>query len=83
MCKIGFITRVRAGDRAPTTMIWEELNSPDDMENLVKYEDRYLFIKKWKVMVGSKKDNPAWLYMSLDLNRMSDEKHKLLKRGQK
>ena len=32
-------------------------------------------------MVGSKKDNPAWLYLGLDLNRMSDEQHKLLKRA--
>ena len=32
-------------------------------------------------MVGSKKDNPAWLYLGFDLNRMSDEQHKLLKRA--
>ena len=31
-------------------------------------------------MVGSKKDNPAWMYLGLDCGRMSDEQHKLLKR---
>lgn len=82
-CKIGFITRIGSGDKAFKTMIREELGSLDDKENLVKYEDRYLFIKKRKVMVGSKKDNPAWLYLGLDLNRMSDEQHKLLKRARK
>ena len=55
----------------------------DIKENLVQYEDRYLFIKKKPIMVGSKKDNPAWLYLGLDLARMSDEQHKLLKRARK
>ena len=82
-CRIGFITRIGSGDKAFKTMIREELGSLDDKENLVKYEDRYLFIKKKKVMVGSKKENPAWLYLGLDLNRMSDEQHKLLRRARK
>jgi len=81
--RIGFITRIGSGDKAFKTMIREELGSLDDKENLVKYEDRYLFIKKKKVMVGSKKENPAWLYLGLDLNRMSDEQHKLLRRARK
>lgn len=34
-------------------------------------------------MVGSRKDNPAWLYLGLDLACMSDEQHKLLKRVRK
>ena len=40
-------------------MIGEELGSLDYKENLVRYEDRYLFIKKEKVMAISRKDNPA------------------------
>lgn len=31
-------------------------------------------------MVGNAKDNPAWMYLELDCNRMSDEQHRLLKR---
>ena len=82
-CKIGFITRVGSGDTIFKDMVREELGSLDNKENLVRYKDRYLFIKKKKVMVGSKKDNPAWMYLGLDLNRMSDEQHKLLKRAGK
>ena len=82
-CKIGFITRIGSGDDAFKAMIKEEMGTLDIKENLVQYEDRYLFIKKKPIMVGSKKDNPAWLYLGLDLARMSDEQHKLLKRARK
>ena len=82
-CKIGFITRIGSGDEAFKSMIKDELGSLDVKENLVQYEDRYLFIKKKQIMVGSNKDNPAWLYLGLDLARMSDEQHKLLKRARK
>lgn len=82
-CKIGFITRIGADDTAFKTMVSEGFGSLDAKENLIKYEDRYLFIKKKQVMVGSKKENPAWLYLGLDLARMSDEQHKLLKRARK
>lgn len=82
-CKIGFITRIGSGDKAFKTMVRDELGSLDEKENLIKYEDRYLFIKKSQVMVGSRKDNPAWLYLGLDLGRMSDEQHKLLRRAKR
>ena len=82
-CKIGFITRIGSGDKAFKDMIRNELGTLDTKENLVQYEDRYLFIKKKPVMVGNNKDNPAWLYLGLDLARMSDEQHKLLKRARK
>ena len=82
-CKIGFITRIGSDDDAFKSMIKEEMGNLDAKENLVQYEDRYLFIKKKSIMVGSRKDNPAWLYLGLDLARMSDEQHKLLKRARK
>ncbi len=80
-CKIGFITRIGSSDKTFKNMIRDELGTLDAKENLVQYEDRYLFIRKKPVMVGSNKDNPAWLYLGLDLARMSDEQHKLLKRA--
>ena len=82
-CKIGFITRIGSGDEAFKSMIRNEMGTLDAKENLVQFEDQYLFIKKKPIMVGSKKDNPAWLYLGLDLARMSDEQHKLLKRARK
>lgn len=82
-CRIGFITRVASKDKTYKQMIREELATLDCEENLIQYEDRFLFIKKREVRVGSHKDQPAWMYLGLDCNRMSDEQHKLLKRAVK
>ena len=83
VCKIDFITRIKSGDKNFQTMISEEFSTLEQRENFVKYEDRYIFIKKRQIMVGSKKDNPAWMYLGLDCGRLSDEQHKLLKRARK
>lgn len=82
-CKIGFITRIGSGDKTFKELISKELSSIESKENFVKYEDRYLFIIKRPVMVGSNRDNPAWMYLGLDCSRMSDEQHKLLKRAKR
>ena len=83
VCKIGFITRVKADDKNFKSMVRNEMATLDQKENFVKYEDRFLFVKKKPVMVGAKADNPAWLYLGLDCARLSDEQHKLLKRANK
>ena len=82
-CKIGYITRIGSGDKTFKDLVSEELPGIDSKENFVKYEDRYLFIKKREVMVGSNKDNPAWMYLGLDCGRMTDEQHKLLNRAKR
>lgn len=82
-CKIDFITRIKSGDKNFQTMISEEFSTLERKENFVKYEDRYVFIKKRQVMVGSGKNNPAWMYLGLDCGRLSDEQHKLMKRASK
>ncbi len=78
-CKIGFITRIGSNDRTFKEMIRGELATIVSRENFVKYEDCYLFIKKKKILAGSHKNHPAWMYLGLDCSRMSDEQHKLLK----
>lgn len=82
-CKIGFITRIGSGDKTFKDLINKELPGIESKENFVKYEDRYLFIIKRPVTVGSNNDNPAWMYLGLDCSRMSDEQHKLLKRAKR
>ena len=82
-CRIGFITRIGSGDKAFRELVKKELPGIESKENFIKYEDRYLFIIKRPVMVGSAKDNPAWMYLGLDCARMSDEQHKLLKRARR
>lgn len=82
-CKIGFILRVGAHDNTFKKLVSEELAGIDTKENFVKYEDRYLFIIKRPVMVGSNKDNPAWMYLGVDCARVSDEQRKLFKRAKR
>lgn len=82
-CRIGFITRIGSGDKTFKALVGKELANIETKENFVKYEDRYLFIIKRPVMVGSNKDNPAWMYLGLDCGRMSDEQHRLLKRAKR
>lgn len=65
-CKIDFITRIKSGDKNFQTMVSEEFSTLEQKENFVKYGDRYIFIKKRQVLVGSKKNNPAWMYLGLD-----------------
>lgn len=80
-CKIGFITRIGSGDKTFKELVSRELPGIERKENFVKYEDRYLFIIKRPAMVGSNKDNPAWMYLGLDCSRMSDEQRRLIKRA--
>lgn len=82
-CTIGFITRVRSSDKRFKKMIEDELPTLDDKENLIQYKDRYVFLKKAPVMTGSNGDNPAWLYLGMDIARGSDEVRKLMKRAVK
>jgi len=80
-CKIDFITRVGANDKTVKSLVKEVLPSIESKENFIKYQDRYLFIVKRKIMVGTAQNNPANLYIGLDFSRMSDELHKLIKRA--
>lgn len=80
---MGYITRVKSNDGNLKSMIEKELPTLDRKENFVKYCDRYLFIKKQKVSVGSRKDQPAWLYLGMDLERLNDEQRKFFKKASK
>lgn len=82
-CKIGFITRVSERDPRLAQMIKEELPTMESRENFVAYKDRYVFMKKKKVMCGTNNDNPAWMYLGLDCSRVCDEQRKLMKRAKK
>ena len=82
-CKIGYIVRADSNDKRLLKMVEEEMASMNNRENFVQYQDRYLFIKKRQVFVGSNEDMPAWLYLGIDMNRMTDERHKLFDRASK
>jgi hypothetical protein len=82
-CRIGFLTRVKANDPNLKRMISDELAALESRENFVNFDDRYLFIKKKQVMVGSHGENPAFLYLGLDCSRLNDEQRKLFKKAKK
>ena len=80
---MSYITRVKSNDGNLKSMIEKELPTMDSRENFMKYCDRYLFIKEQKVNVDSRKDQPAWLYLGMDLERVNDEQRKLFKKASK
>lgn len=82
-CVIDYVTRVKSNDKQLKEMIAENLPGIGQYENFVDYENRFLFIVKKQIFVGVHADNPAWLYLGLDFNRLTDEGHKLVKRAQK
>lgn len=49
----------------------------------MRYCDGYLFIKRQKVLVGSKKDRHAWLYLGMDTERLNAEQRKLFRKASK
>ena len=55
----------------------------ESRENFVSYEKRYFYLKEVTVNVGTKDNQPAFLYVGLDLNYKSDLLYKLLKRAAK
>jgi hypothetical protein len=82
-CRIGFISRVKSNDSNLRDMVRRELPALESKENFVKFSDRYLFIKKEAVKVGTRRDNPAFLYLGLDCQRLNDEQHKLFKKAKR
>lgn len=82
-CRIGFITRASSGDKRFKKMMAENLATIESRDNFVKYLDRYLFIVKKEIKVGTEEDHPAWMYLGFDCARESDERRKLLKRAKK
>ncbi len=80
-CKMGFITRVASNDKQFTTMMKENIGLIEQEENFVHYGDRVLYITHKQIMVGKNKDNPAWLYLGLDMDRESDEHHNLIRKA--
>ncbi len=80
-CIIGFVTRIKSNDIEFKRILNEELKDLQNPKNVVIYEDRVLFIKKRQIMVGKNRDNPAWLYIGIDLMRDGDEKKKLVRKA--
>ena len=79
--KVPFLTRVKSNDKEFKKLIEEELPTIRDDKNIVRYGGRAAYIIKKKVYVGKNKDNPANIYLGLDLIREGDEIEKYLKKN--
>ena len=70
---IDFMTRVNAVNGIYKNLLSDNLDTLCKKENLVRYNDRYLYIKCVPCKVGSKKDIPAFAYICKDITRSNDE----------
>lgn len=78
---IDYITRPKISATYVKRALLDVLPTLESKENFVSYENRYFYLKEVEVKVGANDDQPAYLYVGLDLNCMSDSLHKLLKRA--
>jgi len=82
-CIVDYITRPKISSSYVKQALLDVLPTLESRENFVTYENRYFFLKEVEVNVGTNDDQPAFLYVGLDLNCKSDSLHKLLKRAVK
>lgn len=82
-CIIDYITRPKISSSYVRKALIDVLPTIESRENFVSYEKRYFYLKEVIVNVGTKDNQPAFLYVGLDLNCKSDLLYKLLKRAAK
>lgn len=78
---ISFMLRLRNNLKLYKKLIAEHLPTLECTENLVAYNDRYLYIKCVKCELVEK--YPAYAYVCLDIERKNDEVKKLFRRAKK
>lgn len=80
--EIDFISRVSPKYTLYKDAISKYAESLKKQENLVKYKDRYVYIKRIDCRLGTN-GHEGFAYLGYDVDRASDEAHKALKRAQK
>ena len=82
--KIDYLTRLPERNSTLADKVRELLlpNLKSEI-NLVNYEGRRIYIAHTDIKVGSNNDYDATAYLGYDVDRASDETHKLIKKAQK
>lgn len=75
--KIDFVTRLPSHFKLYKDIISEHANTLKSQNNIVKYGDRVLYVKQIECEFEG---NKAYAYLGCDLNRYTDEIHKLMKK---
>ena len=78
---ISFVMRLKENLKLYKELVGEHLHTISEKENLVQYNDRYVYIKCVECLPDGK--NHAYAYIGLDLSRKSDEASKLFRRARK
>ena len=81
-CGIDFLSRLSSKFSVYNDVIKTHFPTLRTAENLVKYKDRYVYIKRIDCKLGHKK-HEGFAYLGYDVDRASDESHKALKRARK
>ncbi|MCR5260119.1 MAG: hypothetical protein K6E40_18495, partial [Desulfovibrio sp.] len=79
--KIPFLAIIKSNDEEFKKLIKENLSSIIDDKNIVQYDGYSAYIIKEKIYVGKNKDNPANIYLVLELLHEEDEIEKYLKKN--
>ncbi len=79
--KISYVTRVKSSDKEYKKLVDENISTIRQKKNVVRYGYRGVYIIKKKVYVGKNNDNPAWMYLGLDLIREGEEQKKFMKKS--
>ena len=80
--EIDFLTRLSSKYKIYNDVVKQYGPLLQREENLVKYKDRYVYIKRIDQQIGLK-NHEAYVYLGYDVDRGSDEAHKALKRARK
>lgn len=82
-CVVDYITRPKSSLKWCKEAVSAALEGLEDGDNFFRFDDRFFYVRRVEVMVGQRRDQPAYLYVGIDKNRLSDELRKLLRRAKK
>lgn len=80
---IDFVTRLSSKFSIYQDLIKNHAGQLKSKENIIMYMDRALYIQKFDRVIGRKYKREAFAYLICDVNRYSDELHKMLKNIEK
>jgi len=77
---IDFLTRLSSKYTVYKEIIKKHLSSLKTEENMVEYNGRFVYLKRVDCKIGNK-NHEAYAYLGYDIDRASDEAHKLLRKA--
>lgn len=79
--KISFITRMKSNFKIYKQVVEGNLATLESRENLVRYNNRLIYIRCVPCLIGEKEDRPAFAYLCKDLTMKHELEKKLVDRA--